>query len=163
MTGSSTAAARTELVEAVNRAMRQASGMGVLFSQAMAERLGINNTDLECLDIVLMRGAMTAGSLARLSGLTSGAITGVIDRLERAGLARREADPGDRRKVLVAPTAETEARAAPLAAPMEKAMTEVLAAYSDAELALFIDFFQRAREGWAEAMAEVTGRPADQP
>jgi DNA-binding MarR family transcriptional regulator len=139
--------------------MREASGMGVLFSQAVAERLGINSTDLECLDLVLMQGPMTAGSLARLSGLTSGAITGVIDRLERAGLARREADPADRRKVLVAPAPQAETRAVPLGAPMEKAMIRVLDAYSDAELALFINFFGRAREGWAKAMAEVTGRP----
>jgi DNA-binding MarR family transcriptional regulator len=92
---------RNELVAALNHAMRDASGQGVLYSQAVAERLGINSTDLECLDIIVMRGPVTAGELARATGLTTGAITGVIDRLDRAGFAKREHDAADRRKVLV--------------------------------------------------------------
>src|SRR4030081_3058399 len=92
---------RHELIAALNRALRDASGQGVLYSQTVAERLGINSTDLECLDCVVLRGPLTAGELAEATGLTTGAITGVIDRLERAGFARRESDGNDRRKVLV--------------------------------------------------------------
>src|SRR5258706_15395621 len=77
--------------------MRDVSGQGVLYSQAVAERLGMNSTDLECLDHI-SRGPLTAGRLAELTGLTTGAITGVIDRLERAGLARGERGAHDRRK-----------------------------------------------------------------
>src|SRR5262245_31160826 len=91
---------RQELVAALNVAMREASGQGMLYSQAVAQRLGINSTDLECLDYIV-RGPVTAGALAEATGLTTGAITGVIDRLERAGFAKREADANDRRKVLV--------------------------------------------------------------
>src|SRR5258708_12382269 len=91
---------RRELEAALNAAMRDVSGQGVLYSQAVAERLGMNSTDLECLDHI-SRGPLTAGRLAELTGLTTGAITGVIDRLERAGLARRDPHPGHRRQTLV--------------------------------------------------------------
>ena len=155
MTASSATTTRAELIGRLNQAMREASGMGVLFSHAMAERLGINSTDLECLDLVLLRGPLTAGALAQLAGLTTGAITGVVDRLERAGLARRERDPGDRRKVMVVGAPDVEARVAPFSGPMERAMIAALGHYSDAELALLLDFFERAKAGWDAAMAEL--------
>src|SRR5580693_1417405 len=94
-------ASRDELVAALMRAMRDASGMGVLHSQAVASRLGLSSSDLECLDMIALRGPLTAGDIARATGLTTGAITGVIDRLERAGFAARAHDPADRRKVMV--------------------------------------------------------------
>jgi hypothetical protein len=59
--------------------MCDASGQGVMYSQAVAQRLGINSTDLECLDHIVLRGPLTAGALAEATGLTTGAITGVID------------------------------------------------------------------------------------
>ncbi len=109
---------RRDLVAALNRAMREASGQGVLYSQAVAERLGINSTDLECLDSVVLRGPLTAGELADATGLTTGAITGVIDRLERAGFARRERDRHDRRKILVRALPAVERVIVPLFQPM---------------------------------------------
>ena len=69
--------------------------------QAVADYLGINRTDARCLDIIERLGGVTAGRLARESGLSTGAVTTVLDRLERSGLARRTSDPGDRRRVLV--------------------------------------------------------------
>ena len=149
---------RKALIDALNNAVREVSGLGVLFSQALSERLGVNSTDLECLDLVLLRGPLTAGELAEATGLTSGAITGVVDRLERAGYARRERDPGDRRKVLVRALADVEARVAPLSQPMERAMRAALEAYSDAELRLILDFLTRARDASVAAMAEISGR-----
>ena len=122
---------RDELTDAVLLALRESSGLGVLHSQAMAERLGVSSTDLECLDIIAMRGPITAGELARASGLTTGAITGLVDRLERAGLARREPDAADRRKVLLRVTPAVEKRGAGLAKPMRDAMTELLSNYDD--------------------------------
>src|SRR5215475_15194752 len=116
---------RRELEAALNAAMRDVSGQGVLYSQAVAERLGINSTDLECLDHIL-RGPVTAGRLAELTGLTTGAITGVIDRLERIGLARRESDPDDRRKTVVRALPVVLDRIAPLFEPMERAAMAVL-------------------------------------
>src|SRR5687767_15738873 len=76
-------------------------GLSALLSATIAARAGITPTDLESLDLLRRLGPMTAGRLAELTGLTTGAITGMIDRLERRGYARREADPSDRRRVIV--------------------------------------------------------------
>src|ERR1700761_6898009 len=117
---------------ALENAMRDVSGAGVLFSQAVGQRLGLNSTDLESLGC-LMDGPKTAGQLAEATGLTTGAITGVIDRLEEAGFARREPDENDRRKVMVRVTPAVMQKAGPLYDPMRKASAQVLSHYSDAE------------------------------
>jgi len=166
MTKPSTARmSRHDLVAALNRAMRDASGQGVLYSQAVAERLGINSTDLECLDSVVLRGPLTAGELADATGLTTGAITGVIDRLERAGFARRERDKHDRRKILVRALPAVERVIVPLFQPMERAVLSALSDYSDKELALLLDFFARARDAAADAMTALRtqAKPARKP
>jgi len=149
---------RRELEAALNAAMRDVSGQGVLYSQAVAERLGINSTDLECLDHIL-RGPVTAGRLAELTGLTTGAITGVIDRLERIGFARRERDPDDRRKTMVRVLPAVLERAGPLFEPMERTAMAVLSKYSDDELALLLDFLTRARDAALNAMSELQALP----
>jgi DNA-binding MarR family transcriptional regulator len=82
-------------------AMRRAGAVMQLLGAAAAERIGINVTDLNCLNILSMRGSMTAGELARETGLTTASITGVLDRLEEAGFVRRERDTQDRRRVVV--------------------------------------------------------------
>src|ERR1700744_359744 len=89
---------RSATTVSLMNSMRETSALGVLFSQAVASRLGIASSDLECLDIVVLRGPVTAGELATATGLTTGAITGVIDRLEQAGFVRRTRDAADRRK-----------------------------------------------------------------
>jgi DNA-binding MarR family transcriptional regulator len=144
---------RPELLAALSDAMREMSGLGVLFSEAAARRLGLNTTDLECMGF-LAGGPMTAGALAEATGLTSGAITGVADRLERAGYARREPDAIDRRKVTVRLTELAATRSAPIFGPMEAAMIEALQAYSDQELELLLAFTGRMREA---GMAVING------
>ena len=146
---------REDLITALNTAMRDASGQGVMYSQAVAQRLGINSTDLECLDHIVLRGPLTARALAEATGLTTGAITGVIDRLERAGFARRERDPEDRRKVSVSAHPVVFERIAPLFEPMQRAALAAVASYSNKELALLLDFFKRVRETSLGAMAEL--------
>lgn len=134
---------RTRLIETLNLASRQASGLGVLFGETVAAGLGINHTDLECLGMVLLQDGLTAGEIAKTSGLTSGAVTGIIDRLDRAGLARREPDPKDRRKVRVRPTPKGRAVETGPYQSFGKAMDRLTATYSDAEIALLIDYFSR--------------------
>jgi DNA-binding MarR family transcriptional regulator len=146
---------RLELTAALNRAMRDASAKGVIYSQTVAERLGIGSADLECLDLIGLRGPISAGAIAEAVGLTSGAITGVIDRLERAGLARRERSREDRRKVIVRLTPAVERRVVPLFRPMDKAAMTALADYRDEELQLLLDFFRRAGAAAAAALAEL--------
>src|SRR5258708_3279424 len=153
---------RDELVAALNRALRDASGQGVLYSQAVAERLGIGSTDLECLDIIVMRGPLSAGELASASGLTTGAITGVIDRLDRAGFVRREHDEADRRKVLVRALPAVERRVMPLFRPMEQAALSALSDYDERDLGLLLEFLRRAHHAAVAAMAVLqtgTGLP----
>ena len=152
---------RQQLEAALNAAMRDASGQGVLYSQAVAGRLGMNSTDLECLDHIL-RGPVTAGRLAKLTGLTTGAITGVIDRLERIGLARRESDPDDRRKTVVRALPAVLERVTPLFQPMERAAMAVLSKYRDDELALILSFLTRARDAALMAMSELRALPEQQ-
>ena len=151
---------REETTAALNLAMREASGLGVLYSQAVAQRLGVNSTDLECLDHIVSRGPLTAGALATATGLTTGAITGVIDRLEQTGFARREPDANDRRKVLVRATDAVAARIAPLFAPMERAALAALSQYRERELALLIEFLSRLGDAARAAMAELQETPA---
>jgi DNA-binding MarR family transcriptional regulator len=113
----------------------------------VCELLGINRTDARCLDILEQDGSMSAGDLAHASRLTSGAITAVIDRLERAGYARRVADPSDRRRVLVEATAKAFETANELMAePMRRLYTPLAGRYSDDELRLFIEFTREGRE-----------------
>jgi DNA-binding MarR family transcriptional regulator len=92
---------KRELVDELIREFRISGNQDNAFDNLAAERLGVNETDLHCLNIIESSGGLTAGELAARSGLTNGAITGVLDRLERSGFARRVADPSDRRRVNV--------------------------------------------------------------
>jgi DNA-binding MarR family transcriptional regulator len=136
-------------------AMRRSSAAGVLHGQAIARRVGINSSDLECLDLILINGPSTAGEIARRTGLTSGAVTGLIDRLERLGLVERMADPKDRRKVLVRVREDKIAPIAALFAPLEKAMQALLASYSRDELKTLTDFSERAGAFLLARVAEL--------
>jgi DNA-binding MarR family transcriptional regulator len=137
--------------------MRKSSAQGVLFSQAVAARLGITSSDLECLDIIYLNARVTAGELAAATGLTTGAVTGVIDRLEQAGFARRERDPTDRRKVFVCAQPTVERRIAPLYRSLQQTVAAELAGYTDKELTLLLDFFARA----ARTMVAETAKLRD--
>jgi len=97
---------RTDLIEEINSAGREMSTVAIIFHQTIAERAGLSGADHKYLDFMLREGSMTAGRLAELTGLTTGAVTGIIDRLEKKELVKRESDPSDRRKVLVVPCIE---------------------------------------------------------
>lgn len=149
---------RAELLQILERELRQASALGVVFSEAIAGRLGINPSDLECLDLVGLRGRMTAGELAGATGLSTGAVTGMIDRLERAGYARRVRDPADRRRVYVEVLPAALDTAAPFYQSLSQAMNGVLSRYSDAELELLVDFFTRSHAVMAREAEKLGGR-----
>lgn len=149
---------RKELMAQLEQALQDVSGTGVLFSHAVAERLGINATDLECMGVI-QRGPAAAGQLAAATGLTTGAITGVIDRLERAGFAKRTPDESDRRRVLVRMTPEAVARAMPLFEPMRRASAQVLSRYKDDELAVILDFLNRMQSVSVEVVAKLSAPP----
>ena len=96
---------KKELVEELIREFRVSGNQDDAFDSLAAERLGVSETDLRCLNIIENSRGLSAGELATQAGLTAGAVTGVIDRLENVGYARRVPDPGDRRRVTVEVTA----------------------------------------------------------
>lgn len=158
---SSPAHDRAALSAALTTALREASGKSVLFSQAVADRAGMNPTDLESLELLARHGPMTAGQLAERAGLTTGAVTGLIDRLERRGYARREPHPTDRRSVIVRPLVdEAEREIGPAYEAMSQAMETLQARYSDAELAVILDFMTRAAEITSEQIAVLRAEAA---
>ena len=141
---------RRRLFEELNRETRMSSSLTVLFSQAVAEHLGVHSTDVETLDLLHLIGPMTAGRLAEITGLSTGATTRLIDRMERAGFAHRLADPEDRRRVIVEWSAESAGRIMPLFLPLGHRMGELWDSYSDAELALVLDFMKKTNQILAE-------------
>jgi DNA-binding MarR family transcriptional regulator len=118
----------------------------ILFHQAIADRLGVSATDMKCYSILRQTGPITAGELAERTGLTTGAITGVIDRLEHAELVRRARDPHDRRRVVLelVHNPERERALAQLYEPLGREITNLVAQYNAAERATILDFLSRA-------------------
>ena len=144
--------ARAALLQELEEAMRRSSAQGVVFGQAVANVAGISGSDLECLDFLNLEGRVTAGRLAEVTGLTTGAITGVVDRLEKAGFVRRERDAADRRKVFIVTVPENIAKVGRFYVPMQASMQKLWGTYSDAELQLLLRF---ASEGY-KAVLEAT-------
>lgn len=138
--------ARAELLASLALAGRRLSTATIMFHQAIADRLGLNVTDHKCIDLLLLNGPMTAGELAAQTGLTTGAITAVIDRLEKAGFARRNDDPRDRRRVIVAVVAKRTREIERLFEPFGAAFREFSSRYNDAELAVILDFMSGSCE-----------------
>jgi DNA-binding MarR family transcriptional regulator len=138
---------RSTLLADLDRAQRESGAQSVLFSQAVASRLGIHPTDLETLDLLFRQGSLTAGQIASATELTTAAVTSLIDRLEARGYARRVRDPDDRRKVRVEidrPRAEHEI--APFYARLSDGFAGLLQHYTDEEAALIRDYLQGSYE-----------------
>jgi len=135
---------RPAALAAVLREVRRMTAQSVLISEAVSARFGLSSSDLECLDLALLSGGATAGEFAKVTGLTTGAITGVIDRLEQAGFVRRERHPTDRRKVVVRARTAMTRRIAPLYDSLQREMTALWSSYTDDQLAVILDFLQRS-------------------
>ncbi|NGQ96893.1 MarR family transcriptional regulator [Brevibacillus sp. SYP-B805] len=136
--------ARQDLNQSLLDASRRLSTQTVMFHQAVASYLGLNITDHKCLDLVLGMGKATAGQLAELTGLTTGAITSALNRLEKAGYVRRVKDPHDLRFVIVEPVYDHLHRIKEVFAPLNDAMTELHSRYSPDELRIILDYMERS-------------------
>jgi DNA-binding MarR family transcriptional regulator len=137
---------REELLDALMLAAPQLVADGLVFHTAVADRLGLSLTDLRYLQLITQVAPATAGEIAARTGLTTGAVTRMVDRLEQAGYVQRSRDTVDRRSVVVVPDAEATARIGSMYQGMAAAWREVLTAYSDEHLAVVLDLFQRMRE-----------------
>src|SRR5215831_19546951 len=131
--------------EIVGRLARQHSTAVVLFHHAVAERLGLGPTDHKCLDLLRERGTITGSELAGITGLTTGAITGVVARLEQAGFVRRESDPNDRRKQILRPALQR-SPIQDVINPLRKDMTALLENFDARQLAAIAAFLTRSTD-----------------
>ncbi len=137
---------RAELVGRLTIAVRRQVAWTVLHNQAIADRVGMGVTDLHCVNLLDLEGPMTAGRLADLLGLTTGAVTGVLDRLESGGVLRREADPSDRRRVIARLVPEGMERVRAAYREVAAGAGEMYARYDAAQLRLLADHVERSAE-----------------
>lgn len=133
------------------RALTAVAEYGVhltLFRNAVSEWAGLNVTDMECLRFLFLKGIGSPSELARHTGLTSGATTAMLDRLEKAGLIERRPNPNDRRGTLVAPAESSAEKAASWFESARKAQDEMISSYSESELEIIADVFERFTKLW---------------
>jgi len=156
---------RDRLLVALDEAIRKVGAQAVLISDLVATRVGINSTDLECLDLLQLNGPITAGQMSTRSGLTTGATTAMIDRLERAGYVRRRRDSGDRRVVVVEVLEHCGSHIAPLYQPIQKDLEKLHARYSNRELEIVVRYLTEALEagarfaGWLQTQPSQSKHP----
>lgn len=141
---------------------RDGSAVTVMLHARIAEKLGLSATDHKCLDLAIRGGGpLTAGRIAELSGLSTGAVTGVIDRLERAGYVRRVRDPHDRRKVLVELTNSKPARVVDLFEGVREGMEEVLSHYTPEQRDVIYEYSLEMNERMRREIARVAAMQLD--
>lgn len=138
------------------REIRQFTGISASFFRVAATRSGIAVTDMQVLDILDLAGPATAGQLADLMGLTTGAITRILDRLEKAGLVLRERDPNDGRKVIVrlARDKDEMSKVRSILEEVEKIWDEVATRYSAEQIAFLVDFLKQSNTRSRQELAQ---------
>jgi DNA-binding MarR family transcriptional regulator len=147
-----------ELVAQVIRGARDFSTGTVLFHRAVGQILGVNVTDMKTLDIMTQQGSATPSQLTSHTGLSSGATTAMIDRLERAGLVQRRPHPKDRRGTILVLTHEAKRKLPSLFTSLGSAMETLVSSYSEKELVVLNDFFTKARFLWREEFVKLERR-----
>jgi DNA-binding MarR family transcriptional regulator len=154
---------RDSAVDAIVRALRKIDFQGEVFGQTIAIRLGLSESDVKALEALVDADPVTAGRLADMLNLSSGAVTRVLDRLEQAGYVRRTVDAADRRRVVVEVVPERLSAVREALEPLGDAHAIVVEAYSDDELELINDFLTKmadAKQARSEAMRETPGSMA---
>jgi DNA-binding MarR family transcriptional regulator len=148
---------RAELLEQLALAGRASSAATVMFHTAVAARQGLSASEEKALDLLERSGPLTAGELARQSGLAPASVTALINRLEAKGFARRVQNPGDRRSVLVeVDTERLYGTVAPLFADWVGSLQELYAGYTDEQLEVILHFLSEAARRQREATARLT-------
>ncbi len=137
---------RTRLIEDLYHQVRRFIADAILFNESVAARVGINSTDLQCLHLLVLRGPATPGTIARWCGLSTGGVTVVLDRLERAGYLRREPNPADRRSSIVHLVKRKLRTLEGIYRSKGENLIQLLGTYRDEELAVILDFFSKTAE-----------------
>jgi DNA-binding MarR family transcriptional regulator len=154
---------REKLIGEVAEAIRAYGSAQDLLDESAAERLGINRTDARVLDVLERSGQLAAGAIAEQSGLTTGAVTGLLDRLERAGYVRRIRDQQDRRRVLVELTPTARKLTLEVYGPIGAEGLRELERYSDQQLRLLCDHHQRGAEFLTRHATRLKAEAATKP
>jgi DNA-binding MarR family transcriptional regulator len=154
--------ARTSAIADLMRAGRENSRLSMVFRYAIADRLGLTVSDLECLDFLADGGPATAGQVAERTKLTTGAVTSMLRRLQRAGYVTAERDPADRRRVIVTLRPE---RAAELERPYERfaeRAERLIEGYSVEDIRLLVRHFGRMQAMYLAELDRLRGSDTGQ-
>jgi DNA-binding MarR family transcriptional regulator len=141
---------RTQNITTLNQLVQDNGNNNVLLVHAIAERVGLSATEFECWSLIADTGPMTVGELAKRCHITSGGMTGMVDRLERGGFVQRDADPSDRRRVLVRAAdkspelSRTLHKVQAMYAPMQQQFDALLSEFSDEQVAFLVTFMTQA-------------------
>ncbi len=147
---------RKQLTQELNKQIRFLTGTSVILSKVIADKVGQHSTDLECLDFLQLGGPCTAGKLSELTGLTTGAVTAMIDRLEKAGYVQRERDKNDRRKVIVVPNeTRINSEIAPFSISMGVALETLSKEFSEDELEIILRFLTKANSAGNKEISKL--------
>jgi DNA-binding MarR family transcriptional regulator len=156
-TGKSKKATRRELMEKLWDLGRKMSTQTVFLHQALAQTAGLNATDTKCIDLILRApdGRVTAGWLSDMTGLTTGAITHILDRLDKRGFIHRIRDTHDRRKVFIEVRPQSLAPLIPKYEAIGKAYMALVEKYNDTELQLICDYLEKTSEISEQELAKL--------
>ena len=150
-----TKSTKTDLKKRALMAVRDYGVNLTQFRNAMSEWAGLNVTDMECLRLLFQKGVATPSELAKFTGLTSGATTAMLDRLEKAGLIERQPNPDDRRGTLITPAKSAAKKAASWFESARKAQDELISSYSESELEIIADVFERFIKLWDQEREKI--------
>lgn len=131
---------KSTIIEKLTNEFRKNSTRTLLFHQTIADKLKLNATDYKCYDLINQSGVVTAGQLSKLTGLTTGSTTALIDRLENYGYVKRDKDPNDRRHVLIKPVQQSSESNNAIFSSLSSAIIELCYRYNEQELNLILDF-----------------------
>ena len=149
-------------IDLKKRALNAVRDYGVhltMFRNAMNEWAGINATDMECLRLLFLKGVSTPSELARHTGLTSGATTAMLDRLEKIGFIERQPNPDDRRGTLIGPAKSSAEKATSWFESARKAQDELISSYSENEIEIIVDVFERFTKLWDQEREKIRKGP----
>ncbi|HQV95387.1 MAG TPA: MarR family transcriptional regulator [Anaerolineales bacterium] len=152
-----TNATKTELKKRALAAVRDYGVQLTLFRIAASESAGLNVTDTDCLRLLFAKGIATPSEIARYTGLTSGATTAMLDRLEKAGMIERRPNPDDRRGFLISPQKSSAEKMAAWFESARKAQDDLISSYSAEELEIISDVFERFTKLWDAERAKMQG------
>ncbi len=152
---------KIDLMIRTNVAAREYGIQMTLYRNLIFEKLGVNVTDMECLGFLFTRRVASPSELARYTGLSSGATTAMLDRLEKGGFIERRPNPDDRRGTLIVLAKSGAEKVAPLYAPVGAAQDELVSSYSEKELQLIADFFEQYAKVWEQVREKLLKSASD--